>query len=378
MKGSRWLRWRWVRWWLLGGSEEPFRQVHHAFMLLGVFFLAMSALINYAFGFTPTGYALATLLAAPFTVVLWWRSRWRGDFARMAVLYALLLALFVLPGNWLFNGGMDGPTPWFYLIAMIYVAGALEGLKRWRLVTLGLLIVSPMVLMLVEALAPGLVHGYASRSDRVADLAVSYALAALMLGLLAGGHARRFQAEIGRTRTLADKLAHQAHHDSLTGLGNRRYFEEWGDSQSPVSERSMALLLLDLDHFKQINDRHGHAAGDHVLQVVADCLRSKMRSNDLIIRYGGEEFLIVLLGADLDAACAIADQLRQSVAELDVEYGGRRLRLTISIGVAGLPVHADDFGQLVRCADIALYQAKAAGRDCVRRFTMERPRVVSS
>ncbi len=253
---SDWKRaWGSVRWWLLGGSEEPFRQVHHAFMLLGVFFAGVSAFINYVFAFTPAWYALAMLVAAPCACWLWWRSRWRGDFDRMSVLYALLITVVLLPGNWLYNGGLEGPTILFYLIAMVYVAGALEGLKRWRVAMLGLLIVSPLGFMTVEARFPDWVEGYATQSDRVIDLAISYALAALMLGLLATGHARRFQGEIRRTRGLAEELAHLAHHDSLTGLGNRRYFEEWGDQHAPASLRQLTLLLLDLDRFKQINDR---------------------------------------------------------------------------------------------------------------------------
>ena len=122
--------------------------------------------------------------------------------------------------------------------------------------------------------------------------------------------------------------------------------------------------MVDADHFKAVNDRHGHAAGDATLRALADRLRERLRTEDVAGRFGGEEFVIGLPDADAEGAAAVAEAVRAAVAARPLTIAGRELTLTVSVGWATW--EDDDLGQLLARADGALYEAKAAGRDCVR------------
>jgi diguanylate cyclase (GGDEF)-like protein len=154
--------------------------------------------------------------------------------------------------------------------------------------------------------------------------------------------------------------------DALTGMFNRkaliRRVEEL-EQQSQLTRQPIALIVADIDHFKQINDAHGHAAGDALLTDVGYRLRKTLRAFDLCYRTGGEEFLVLLPGADLDQASAFAEQLRAQVEVLD----SRGLHVTISVGVAASPAgEAFDYQTAFEQADAALYEAKRLGRNRVR------------
>jgi diguanylate cyclase (GGDEF)-like protein len=171
----------------------------------------------------------------------------------------------------------------------------------------------------------------------------------------------RIREALVEARAEADRLAHIDH---LTGVANRR-------SLAPVlsrhAGRPVGLLLLDLDHFKSINDRHGHAAGDAVLVAVADRLRTSVRADDAVVRMGGEEFLVVLRDiADEAQLRAVGEQLRQRIGAEPISAGVTELHVTASIGGASLAAADEDFEAGVRRADRALYVAKQDGRDCVR------------
>ena len=161
------------------------------------------------------------------------------------------------------------------------------------------------------------------------------------------------------------ELQHAAFHDSLTELPNRRYLVERCESALAHAERhneSVALLLIDLDHFKPINDRFGHAAGDLMLQVIAIRLREHVRAGDAVARLGGDEFAALICGSDAESqAREIAERLLAELSE-PVHFGAERLRVTISIGVALYPRHAKNFTGLYKAADMALYRVKELGR----------------
>lgn len=168
---------------------------------------------------------------------------------------------------------------------------------------------------------------------------------------------------------LREKLRSQSVRDPLTGLYNRRYLDESLElelARALRSETPVAAIMLDIDHFKKFNDTYSHEAGDVVLKEVADVLARSMRRGDIAGRFGGEEFLLLMPGADAERAIARAENMRKAIGSLDVSYAGQKLgRVTASFGVATFP-HDGETGQsLVHAADVALYAAKNSGRDRV-------------
>ncbi|MBK1619087.1 hypothetical protein CKO42_11715 [Lamprobacter modestohalophilus] len=170
-----------------------------------------------------------------------------------------------------------------------------------------------------------------------------------------------------QARTL--ELEQLALQDSLTGLKNRRFLDETLPRELALAKRqqsSLSVLICDIDHFKRFNDRHGHAAGDAVLQRVASHLHRVFRHTDLACRYGGEEFVVVMPGAGMDDARRCAETLRQLVKTDQIDYDGQRLEpVTLSVGIASWLDVERDADELLQRADRALYRAKANGRDRV-------------
>lgn len=179
-------------------------------------------------------------------------------------------------------------------------------------------------------------------------------------------------------REVSAELDRLARTDALTGIANRRaFFDVLGVEfrRSRRYGRQLSVLMLDLDHFKDVNDRWGHPFGDHVLRQVADIIATNVRESDILGRYGGEEFAVALPETTVEGAEAVGEKLRQAVeahefrAEGIPPDGEPPVRITVSIGVAALPVEEDqDEVELIGRADQALYEAKRTGRNRVVRF----------
>jgi len=159
--------------------------------------------------------------------------------------------------------------------------------------------------------------------------------------------------------------------DPLTGIFNRRYLEIFASRELAKAGRNhaqLALFVVDIDHFKQFNDSYGHQAGDEVLQQVATVLARYTRSTDMICRFGGEEFVMVMIDLSPNDAQTRAESIRQHIAQQRWPVAGQMLQITISIGIAWFPDGGSDLEQLLKAADSALYYAKAQGRNCVQSF----------
>lgn len=164
-------------------------------------------------------------------------------------------------------------------------------------------------------------------------------------------------------------LKDQVMHDDLTGLYNRRYLEESlgrEESRARRSGRSLGVMMIDIDDFKRFNDTLGHAAGDAVLRAMGRYLLMASRGEDIACRYGGEEFVLVMSHAPHDIVLHRAENLREGVARLGIDYEGRVVGpITVSVGVGIFPDHGDSVDAVLRAADAALYQAKQLGRNRV-------------
>jgi diguanylate cyclase (GGDEF)-like protein len=169
---------------------------------------------------------------------------------------------------------------------------------------------------------------------------------------------------------LREELRAQALRDGLTGLNNRRFLDEVGDKLCQQTVRrggQLGVIMLDLDHFKALNDAHGHAAGDAALRRTGQLIAEGLRRSDICCRYGGEEFALILPDCSLENAAMRAEHLRRRI-EREPDAAGVP-HVTASLGVAALPASGTSMRELLRAADEALYRAKAGGRNRVETAT---------
>ena len=171
------------------------------------------------------------------------------------------------------------------------------------------------------------------------------------------------------TERLQFELRQQAAFDPLTGIFNRRAFFE---AANPVLARGVrqnqpaTLLMIDIDHFKAVNDTYGHGAGDMILEGVAEIVSKALREQDILARFGGEEFIALLPNAGLDQAVVVAERVRKAVAVHSFDSKGGHASVSVSIGVGGGSCSETPLSQYIESADMALYRAKSDGRNCVR------------
>ncbi len=176
------------------------------------------------------------------------------------------------------------------------------------------------------------------------------------------------------------QLAAAARTDPKTGLLNATAWQREADAEVTRAQRAnspLALLLIDVDHFKRVNDGHGHLIGDEVLRALATELRQQVRESDVVGRFGGEEFTVLLPRTDAADAHGIAERLRASASRLSVAAADARIKVTVSIGVALLGQHGGDLFELLAAADVALYKAKDAGRDQVHVYAQAAPTAIA-
>lgn len=245
-------------------------------------------------------------------------------------------------------------TPWLRLQRKALALGP------WR----STLLVTAAVTLAVLALSQAFVWaagGSGALGAAVIALACSLAVTPFVVGPLL-----RLLADLEATRVQLDILATR---DELTGVANRRQFLVQADREWARCRRydmDAAFLMIDVDHFKKTNDVHGHLAGDLMLREIARAVAETLRQPDLLGRFGGEEFTVFLPHADALGALDAAERIRERVARLALEWRSEVIRSTVSIGVVALTPDHDSLGMLIADADLALYAAKAAGRNCVR------------
>lgn len=164
------------------------------------------------------------------------------------------------------------------------------------------------------------------------------------------------------------KMKRQANVDELTGLYNRRFLEDYARKLIAIASRKetpLGVIMLDLDHFKDLNDRYGHEAGDRVLRQFSKTVTQAMRQTNLAVRYGGEEFLVLLPDTDSQACFRVAERIREAVAGMAIPSGGDKALppMTVSLGIAVYPEHGKDLEELLKASDKALYESKRGGRN---------------
>ncbi len=181
-------------------------------------------------------------------------------------------------------------------------------------------------------------------------------------------------APVIEAKSYMEKLRRQSLIDQLTGVYNRRFLEELSPKIMAYASRkniTVGILMIDIDFFKQVNDQYGHTVGDAVLKKVASVIKNSVRQSDIVVRYGGEEFLVILIDLPPGESVNVAEKIRERVEKATITAEGVTLRKTISIGVSEFPIDSEKFWQCIKYADIALYKAKETGRNKVVRFEPE-------
>ncbi len=189
-------------------------------------------------------------------------------------------------------------------------------------------------------------------------------IGSLRLTMLASDH--DVQSQQKAMQKLTEKMDADRRHDPLTKLHNRRHLDLQGPSQFEMAHRlnySVSVMMIDLDLFKIINDTYGHSAGDRVLIEVSQALAEHCRVYDILIRFGGEEFTLVLMNCDHQQSLQIAERIREDIAGLQIAFEEHMIPVTCSIGISS--AKRMDMDEMIQLADEAVYEAKSAGRNCV-------------
>ncbi|GEA17920.1 MAG: hypothetical protein PWR22_1605 [Moorella sp. (in: firmicutes)] len=337
-------------------------------------------------GLTLTVGGVLLTLAGPPGPAVWWGLSWSiinglvlvtGTFFRSRQGQFFLLGVnLVLAGSWLFAGGGAG-TPLFPFLLLLPLLVPLY-LGQKQVVVAGLV----MVLFLglywyIKAGLPLNSHSLALWGGWIT--LAGFCFFAWLKILDEAFKVSSLQAEVDHwhreyKRSLSQLAAVElmAVTDDLTGLFNYRYFEQSLERLlSPQQQlRSLAVLMIDIDHFKEINDSFGHLVGNRVLVELAAILKEHTREQDIVTRFGGEEFAIILPGTDYRGALQVAERIRRAIAEHSFNKAGAPVRLTVSTGIAIWPEDGLNKEELVARADLALYQAKTTGRNSVYPYRM--------
>ncbi len=374
------------------GSPDVFTLRHRVFnviLLVGIFMSFSAAIMNFVIGLPPVTVVITAACGIATTAIYFYSfSRVRYD--TPALLTVLMLSVVFFPTMWLINAGSGGSIPYYFVFNTGIIALLLTGVRR--IVVLALFIGVTWVLFLVEYHLPHMVLPYDSLQARYADLAFGLSVVLVANGLLLASLVdsyvrereraeeylltlrarndeiqeknRRLQAEERRLRELAIT-------DELTGSYNRLFLTEYLEravERSRGNERSLAVVLVDVDDFKQLNDTYGHAFGDIVLARVGNAIGEGLRRDDVLARFGGDEFVIVLPDTDPEQALKIMERVRRKIAALAWEH---EISVTISAGIAELVEDVGDSDRLLERADERLYLAKHSGKDCVVRHDRE-------
>jgi diguanylate cyclase (GGDEF)-like protein len=312
------------------------------------------------------GDLVGALIVAP--LVLLWSADWRLRFSPVRAGETTALLLAVLAGGLVMFGGFLPPFPLTFLALPLLLWPAFRFGPREA--------VTVAALLGVIAVAGTLrgVGSFAGRSPNHSFLLLQSFMGVSTLTALA------VAGEVAERKRLEARLSHLADYDSLTDVLSRRRFQEQLDQQLADTRRygtPAALLFVDMDDFKSVNDRFGHAAGDKVLANVAALLRGRLRDSDSLGRIGGDEFVVLLPHADREQAEAVASQLLKAIATQPTALGEKEIRSAASIGIALLSDHGQTLEEILAHADDAMFAAKAAGHNTFRVYDPERASSVS-
>lgn len=345
---------------LLVGYSESFSLEHrlfNIFSLIAFFSSVLLSIVNFIIKL-PSFLVFIPLSFGFLMAYCFYLSRKKKVF-QLPVLVCAIAMMFIAPVLWIYNGGSTGGSQYFLMFIGILAAMVNTGRLRYFLLLIFILIVSGLVSL--EYLYPQSITYFVSPGQRYVSVLFGFNLSALTIVLLFAVFADGYRLEQQRAKKYAQNMEEIAITDGLTGLYNHRFVRQRLEeeiSKARRYKRKLSVIMLDIDHFKKLNDTQGHQYGDYVLKKIAEILQQSVRNTDTIGRYGGEEFIIVCSETGLAESYMLANRLR---AEIERSQFKRQVQVTISGGVAEL--HEENIQQLVEKADRCLYSAKRLGRN---------------
>lgn len=341
-------------------------RLYMIFFIEAYFISILSASTNTALGKGLVGIILQWSYIAFCTVVLFAPVEKRRKITKPLLLF---ITFIYIPFLYFQTAGYDGTALMFSLLGIFILAVVFRGRQRIIIVAIDILIYVGCVL--VSYWYPELIVPHGAEAAKVVDLLVALVLSTTGMALLTVYVSNAYANEREQIRSLLarleqsnDALAELSQRDALTGVYNRRYLSQFLERELDTctrTGRNICLMMLDLDHFKQINDTHGHGFGDEVLVRFAETLQENLRGYDVLTRYGGEEFVIVLHNINLDEAMVIAERTRIAVSEIEFR---NQVHITVSIGLVQSR-HNETMESIINRADQCMYQAKREGRNRV-------------
>ncbi len=278
--------------------------------------------------------------------------------------------LFFLPSLWIFNGGSVGGSPLYFLCAVSFIVLLVTGSEeeefsqRHRIIFLSLVMFLFCSLLLLEAFIPESIHRYPSEKSRYIDLFFSFIFAAFINYFILKVYIKHYNAAMSALKDYSLRLEGLVQKDSMTNLFNHAFILQLLNEEVTRARRynrKLAIMMLDIDDFKKINDTFGHQFGDRVIKTIADIILSSCRSTDIAGRYGGEEFLVIFPETGLLPAITVGERIRKALLDEDFDD---ICSVTFSAGVVEL--HDESHAELLKKSDSLLYRAKSLGKDQIQ------------
>ena len=267
-----------------------------------------------------------------------------------------------IPFMFFHTGGYDGTALLFSLMGIFCLCIVFDKNQRYILVTLNILV--NISLCIMQYFFPHLVAPHESQLTELIDLVVAIYLSCAGMAIITVQVNQSYVTDRNRIAALAEKLNDMSNRDALTGAYNRRYIQTYLERELELVKRTgkeISILVIDIDHFKKINDTFGHRFGDQVLIKLCETVSENLRKYDILVRMGGEEFLVVLNSIDFESSYDSATRIKDAVSNMQFENG---TKVTVSIGLAQAK-HEDTTDTIIDRADSCLYKAKRSGRNAV-------------
>ncbi len=290
----------------------------------------------------------------------------RSDLKTPLKIVLFTVGYFYFPFIFLTNNGLHGSAPFYFLMVFLYIAFFFRG--KALVLHLSTTLLFYIFLITLTYFHPRLITPYPDELSQFIDMLIGFVSVAVVSTIITSTSYREYQLERDLVTETAEKL-HEKNAllkqmlitDHLTEVYSRQFFLERGEEMFAESGKECALLMIDIDHFKQVNDTFGHSAGDEILKRIADQIRSQVSDEGIVSRYGGEEFTVLLPDVSLEAGQRMAERIRSAVEQLKYLY---LEKCTVSIGVSS-SAEAETMMDLIEVADTRLYQAKNRGRNQV-------------